>query len=365
MEKKKDYIITIIFMSILIFFMGSYLLKDDKDISTSERRKLAHFPDAEVEDILDGDFFNEFEKYLMDQSIFRDELRHLKSISLYDILKIKDKNDIYIYKEKLYKMEYPLNEKSIKNAADVFNTINKDMLKGLNVYYSIIPDKSYFVSKEKGYLGMDYDKLEDIMIQNISNMKYIDIFDDLSLEDYYDTDLHWKQDKIINIAEKFLYQMNDYKNNSIYYSEEVNDFEGSYYGQAAMFGEKDTITYLTNDVINDAIVFDKEKNKYIDVYNLEDLSHPDKYDIFLGGPKALLTIENKKCTNDKELFIFRDSFGSSLAPLLIKGYSKITMIDLRYISRSAIKEYVEFKEGSDVLFLYSTLILNNSSTISQ
>ena len=54
-------------------------------------------------------------------------------------------------------------------------------------------------------------------------------------------------------------------------------------------------------------------------------------------------------------------FGSSLAPLLLGGYSKITLIDIRYIHLDYLKQYVDFTE-CDVLFLYSTLVLNNSDT---
>jgi len=60
--------------------------------------------------------------------------------------------------------------------------------------------------------------------------------------------------------------------------------------------------------------------------------------------------------------LFRDSFGSSLAPLLIEFYSKITLIDMRYINSNNYLEMIEF-DNQDVLFLYSTLIVNNSSTL--
>ena len=58
----------------------------------------------------------------------------------------------------------------------------------------------------------------------------------------------------------------------------------------------------------------------------------------------------------------RDSFASSLAPLLVSGYRKITLVDLRYISGDMIGNFIDFKD-QDVLFLYSTLILNNSLSL--
>ena len=52
-------------------------------------------------------------------------------------------------------------------------------------------------------------------------------------------------------------------------------------------------------------------------------------------------------------------YGSSLAPLLASGYRTITLVDLRYLSSDQLDQYIDF-EDQDVLFLYSTLLLNNS-----
>ena len=86
------------------------------------------------------------------------------------------------------------------------------------------------------------------------------------------------------------------------------------------------------------------------------------YEMFLGGSLSLITIENDKAKTEKELVIFRDSFGSAIAPLFVEGYRKITVVDIRYIHPNLLEKYIEFN-NQDVLFLYSTSILNNSETI--
>ena len=73
-------------------------------------------------------------------------------------------------------------------------------------------------------------------------------------------------------------------------------------------------------------------------------------------------MENTSSENSRELIIFRDSFSSSLAPLLAEGYSKVTLIDIRYVNVDFICSQTDFA-GRDVLFLYSTALLNNSETI--
>ena len=59
-----------------------------------------------------------------------------------------------------------------------------------------MPDKNYFVSGDN--LKLDYQKMKDIMKEQLDFAEYIDIFDELKLSDYYITDSHWKQENIQN-----------------------------------------------------------------------------------------------------------------------------------------------------------------------
>ena len=115
-------------------------------------------------------------------------------------------------------------------------------------------------------------------------------------------------------------------------------------------------------MIDSATVFDYETNKTLPIYDLELKDNRDKYDLYLHGAKALLRIDNQMSKTEKELIVFRDSFGSSLIPLLIKDYKTITVIDTRYIQSSILNQFVDF-ENKDVLFLYSPLVLNNSTIL--
>ena len=85
--------------------------------------------------------------------------------------------------------------------------------------------------------------------------------------------------------------------------------------------------------------------------------------MYLGGTQAFITIENPDAATDKELVIFRDSFGSSLAPLLVESYKKITVVDFRYIVSDIACSLIDWDSTDDVLFMYSTIILNNSTSM--
>ena len=84
--------------------------------------------------------------------------------------------------------------------------------------------------------------------------------------------------------------------------------------------------------------------------------------MFLSGPVSLLRLENPQNTSGRRLILFRDSFGSSIAPLLVSDYAKVTLVDLRYIQSDYLGQFLTFS-GQDVLFLCSTLVLNSSAAI--
>ena len=46
------------------------------------------------------------------------------------------------------------------------------------------------------------------MNEKLSNLKYIDIWNSLELEDYYKTDLHWKQENLIKTSNTIISGMN-------------------------------------------------------------------------------------------------------------------------------------------------------------
>lgn len=361
-DKAKNIVVTITFFLLIIIFFIANLLKPDTKISLTERRKLAKFPEITIENILDGSFAKKFEKYTTDQILGREEFRKLKSVLDFDLFRKKDNNEMYVYQDSIIKIEYPLNEKSVLNAANKINQIQEQYLNGMKCYYSIIPDKNYFIEKDK-YIKMDYEKLQEIMQQNIKNAEYIDIFDCLQLQDYYVTDIHWKQENLQKVVDKISSKIKfDNRLSTPYSQEEIIEFNGIYAGQLPVKTKQDKICTLTNEVIQNAKVYNYETKKETQVYDKEKLKSNDKYDIYLSGPTPLLKITNPNAKTDKELIIFRDSFASSLAPLFIEGYKEITLIDIRYIRSKDIGRFIEF-DNQEVLFLYSTLILNNSSTL--
>ena len=225
-----------------------------------------------------------------------------------------------------------------------------------NIYYTIIPDKNYFVNK--GNLKLDYNKLQDMMKNNLTNLNYINIFDKLTLNNYYKTDTHWKQEDLFNVANTIANQMNfDITDNNV--ENTVTTFKGSYAGRLSVTKDIDTIKTISNPSIDNSSVYNYETKKYTKIYDYDKLKSLDKYDIYLSGASSIIDIVNPTSNSNKELIVFRDSYGSSLVPLLIDGYRKITVIDIRYVSSRILNNYIKF-DNQDVLFMYSILTINNS-----
>lgn len=355
-DSTKNILITIVFVFILILMFVLNILAEDKQISNSERRKLAQFPEITISKLANGDVTDKLEKYTTDQFVARDFFRSIKSFFNFNIYMQKDNNNLFEKDGAIYKMEYPLNEVNVAKSADKINSVYQRYLQGMNVYYAIIPDKNYYLENDN-HLRLDYQELKDIMGSRLTEMHYIDIWNDLSLEDYYKTDLHWKQESLQEVISAIQDNMNLERTNSEYIINNRGEFKGAYYGQLASNVEPDILYTLTNETIKNCTTYNFETQKIAEVY--EETNSSDRYDIFLSGATPLISIVNPNAKTDKELLLFRDSFGSSIAPLLVENYSKITLIDLRYISSSLLENYIEF-ENQDVLFLYSTLILNQN-----
>ena len=364
MAKKKDIVLVAITSVFLCGFLLWSILKPADARSVSERRPLATFPKPSMQAVFSGKFMEDFEKYTLDQFPLREGFRRVKAIAALYVLGQRDNNQVYISGGFASKLDYPLNMESVEYAASRFQFVYDRYLKDMQgkIYLSIIPDKNYFLARENGYPALDYPALVKGIAERMDYARYIDIFQQLSLSSYYRTDSHWRQEEIIKAARHLALEMG--VNLSAEYTIKTSEvpFYGVYYGQAALPLPPDQLQYLQAAFLENVRAYDYETSAHIPIYDLDAAGGDDPYEMFLCGPKSLIEIENPAASTGRELIIFRDSFGSSIAPLLAEGYEKITLVDIRYISPAMLDKFISFK-GQDVLFLYSSSVLNNSSTI--
>lgn len=361
MEKMKKILVVAAMALTLVGVFALHVALPDGAVSEAERRPLEQLPELTAEGVFSGEYFEELEQYLLDQFPLRDGFRRLKANFQYKVLGLKANNGIYYVDSHLSKLDYPLKESQVQMAVDKINAIIDSHPEIGKAYYSLIPDKNYFMARPNGYPAMDYDAL----LQQAQGIRgeYIDIFPLLSLDDYYYTDSHWRQEKILDVAARLAGAMGstrDFSTGDIPESRE--GFRGVYHGQSALDLPGETMTVLRNVARDNATVFSVEQNKEIPVYNWEEFGNTDPYDVYLSGAEALLTIESPYGTDGRHLILFRDSFGSSITPLLLEDYSRITVVDIRYMASAMLDQYVDFTDA-DVLFLYCTSLLNSGSAL--
>ena len=366
MNNKIRTVGAIVLVVIWVVLTGFAWFAPAKDISEAERRPLEQWPGITLETLFNGKFMGKFEDYTLDQFPLRDTFRQIKSLFHYYAMQQLDNNDIYIADGYASKLEYPLNQSSVDYVVRKFNSVYEKYLQASagKIHFAIVPDKGYYLAEENGYLAMDYEALFSQLEEKLPWASFVDITDCLDGTDYYYTDTHWRQENLLPVAQKISQALGVTPPQESDFTKVKLDrpFYGVYYGQAALPMQPEDMYLLTSDLLSKCKVYSFETDTYTDVYNMEKLTSKDLYDVYLSGAQTILTIENPNAATDKELIVFRDSFGSSLSPLLVQDYSKVTLIDIRYVASDLLDQYVTF-DGQDILFLYSTLVLNNGVSL--
>ena len=341
---------------------GFAWFSEAKQTSEAERRPLAQMPALSVDALLSGSFMGKFEQATLDQFPLRDSFRGLKAMFHYYALNQSDNNDIYLAQDHAGKLLYPLDTEAVSLAMERLNRVYDRYLKDTKsqIYVSVIPDKSYWLSD----LVIDYEAMFSMVEQAMPWATYIPLTDVLTIDDFYRTDIHWRQENLLPAAQKLAQGMEAAVPEAEDFTAVSVDrpFYGVYHGQAALPMKPETMVLMQSMETETCTVYDHETGKTTSVYDLDKSDSRDLYDVFLSGSKSLLTIENPNAQTDKELIVFRDSFASSLIPLLLKGYAKVTLVDIRYMSSEILGNFIDFT-GQDVLFLYSTTVLNTKGIL--
>lgn len=374
MKNKINSILIVSFLNLICSLGLITMFKSPDTISLSERRELKSIPKINYKDITSGKYFTDLENALLDQIPYRDTFRTFKSLNLFYLYRQKDNHKVFIKDGYAAQITYPLSNSKIdllikklnyikdnyfKNASIVDDNSNAsgnvDKINNINFYTSIVPDKAYYLVKNNEYLLIDYKYLEDKVASNLPN--YISLFSLLNINAYYKTDTHWQNNKLIPVSSKLLEKMQMSNEIKVLNEKTLSPFYGVLYGQSALPLKNDTITYLETDkTIKTKMYRTNLKTGTLEegkIYVSEYINSNDPYDIFLGGASNVTILDNEEVTNGKTLYFFSDSFGRSLAPLLISKYDKVIIVDLRYIKMSNFVEKYGLNNNSDVLFLYS------------
>lgn len=354
---------SMIFVLLLAIVGFVNMIVPDAAVSYSERRLLKQWTQIERDD---------FESYFLDQFLMRDTLRQLKGWVDYTIFKKNDIHDIYVSGGHAFLMQKPLDTVSVERFEKYILDLKALLPIESQITLGLIPDKSYY-NVDATYNFFDYQAMINLLAPLAEQVTFLDLSELLTLDDYYETDLHWKQEALNPVKEAILSSFgHSFEVNHTSYQEQVfEEFYGGYFSRAPLALSQETLTYLTSTLTQEAQVTIvqglNDKLEFTGVYNTEALGKMDSYDVFLYGAQSIVSIKKPESMlpNDSDatnkLIIFRDSFASSLAPLLLEQYDEITLVDLRYITPALALEILGPIDASvDILMLYQSQIVNQS-----
>lgn len=279
--------------------------------------------------------------------IFKKRVNTLAAEVNYNIFLKKEVKDIAIVDDSLFET-IEFNERNVKEFNNLILEL-QETYKSHIQHTIIVPDKSFYL--DNSYVHLDNSIYDNLLFD------FIDVSSEINENDFYKTDLHITNEGSYKIY-SYICSIFDLKKYNVDFVNGIDDFFGYYSRKALYYKKSDIINRPTNSVLDNLIVKnmedDGEFHKYYGCYfkNQEE----DKYSFNLDGNKAITIIENNLCSNNKELVIFKDSYGLSIAPYLAQNYKKVTLLDLRLINKNLVQEYIS--EDSEILYYYGYKSIN-------
>ena len=370
-----------LFLTVIPILTLVFMSPEKKPFSENENRYLAAFPELNFKSYKNESFMNGFDKWISDRFFGREDWIVLKN-KTDSALGKTETNGVFIengmmmqiwrdYDESMYQRnlkaindfvekhpEIPAYFMLVPNAQEVYkNNVPK--------YAEIGDQKEYidrFYSELKGFEGT-IDAFSALMNRRNS---YI----------YYRSDHHWTSYGAFvayEAASQILgYNSRKYDDFTIEHAD--SEFRGTLFSKTLDFEiTPDVIDYYTltegepevkvsvfknYDTETNQVIYDEYDSMYFRSF----LQVKDKYSSFLGQNSPIVTVENKNAKNDKSILLIKDSYAHSFVPFLSKEYTKVTMIDLRYINTD-FQIMARLEDYDQLLFLYNVITFSEDENI--
>ncbi len=362
-EKLIKYLTPVLFLIIIYGFAIVNIITPDKARSESENINLQQLPTFTVDSLFAGSFTADFEKYVQQQFVGRDEFIGVKSTVDYLIGK-RDSNTIYFGKDDYLLKYFPtynvddyLLEKNFERIEQFVNTVDFDG----NLAVLLAPTSSEILTDKLPTLAYNYNQLEayNNVKNNIPNGSFVEVADALkahSNEDiFYKTDHHWT-----TLGSYYAYKalcdtlgiegttLDEYESKTI-----STDFYGTLYSNARLPSTKpDQIdVYIPKFETEYSVNYNMNEKRTNTLYDESYLTTRDQYSYFLRGnqPMVEITSQNK---NGKKLLVLKDSYSHNMVPYLVNDFEKVFMLDLRYYNGS-LKQFINQQKFTDIALIYN------------
>lgn len=318
-------------------------------------------------------FKDDFETYLCDHLAGR-EVWVKASNSIQRLSGREEINGVYTVDDQMIQTFRTYDADSVNASINAMNTF-AERFPDKDVYFMLAPTaQEFFTNRIPAHVGLTSEKAFIDDCYKKTNFTTIDCRSFLASNSseylYYRTDHHWT-----SLGAFCAYQSaakvlgySAYGFGSFNIETASNDFRGTLYSKT--LDDKitpDTIDYyvLAKDEpkVRVTSINGAEVKKYDSLYVRDYLDVKDKYSSFTGSNVPIVTIETD-VDSDKSLLIIKDSYAHSLVPFLSKHYSKITMVDMRYINTD-LNQLIKLDDYGQVLFMFNVISFAEDNGISK
>lgn len=355
-----------VFLCLLAAISAWNLLRPVRVFSENENRTLAQFPELSAETLLNGDFSEQYEKYLADQFPVRDEWISLKTRTEL-LLGKKDINGVFFGKNGwlIDKYKGTLSEERIQDNLQKLSSFTHyavDKLGDDHVRVMLVPTASGVLDNRMPAFASDFDQAgmlaqaEELCPEG-TFLNLLPVLQEHKEEPiYYRTDHHWTTlGAYYGYAEwaescgLTPYAREDFSEETV-----ADDFYGTTHSKINLPVYPDSIIrYTPRNPISYHLTFNLGERESDSLYDESKLEGKDKYSYFLGGNNPMVEITSSSGEPGRRLLIVKDSYSHCFAPFSVNHFEETTLIDLRYFNLG-VKQFMEQEDFTDVLILYST-----------
>ena len=347
-----------LFGAVLLLVPLYWLLVPPRTFSASERRYLAELPDPSKQDPANWTFDDEFESYLADHLPMRDALVGTNAyVTLYTGRQVSApvwRDDGGYLLEAPVAYDATQIEKRLARIARLGETT------GLKPYVLAVPSTGYIHTMNlPASLRPLYKDAEAIaQIEAAAGITFVPIAERFMQEGqawYYRTDHHWTADGAFAAYEAFMAAADrPALDHDAFYHHSVAGYYGSTRSRSALWlTDPDTLCIDEPIGADVSVTFSDDDAVYNSLFFYDHLEEYDWYPLFLDGNHPITVIENRAADADAEtLLMVKDSFGNTLAPLLVPSYRTVVLVDPRYY-RGAVSELCAMYNADELLFCYS------------
>lgn len=356
---------TILVFCILIFGMTvATILKPCTEFSETENRSLAQKPSLSVKPLLNGEFESDYESYLTDQFVLRDQWIALKTKAERATFKTESKDiyfadDDYLIEKHTGSFTSDMAQQNIRILQQFVETY-EPQFGAEHMSVMIVPNAVDILRDKLPAFAAPYDE-ETYLNQAAEVMPSGVWFDASSVlrshldeELYYHTDHHWKTGAAFTVYQEWAATKDlTVPSEEDYQIETATDsFEGTIQSKLGIHTVKDSIElYQPIDDLFYTVQMDGSDEVSYSIYDRTALDTKNKYGVYFGGNHALVKLRTRN-TNGRKMLVIKDSYAHCFAPFLLPDFAEVDLLDIRYYNQK-VSDLIAQGGYTDFLFLYN------------